>query len=60
MGMTMLRDVRPKVGLMPTMLLFSAGRTILPLVSVANAPDARPNDAATALPLELPEGSCRG
>ena len=56
--MTMLLEVRPTVGLMPTMLLFSAGRRMLPLVSVARVPAASPRAAATALPLELPKGFC--
>ncbi len=55
----MLRDVKPRVGLIPTTLFRSAGLTILPLVSVATDPNARPTDTATALPLELPWGSCR-
>ena len=58
MGIVILLEVRPRVGLMPTILLRSPGSTMLPLVSVATDPIARPTDTATAFPLELPLGSC--
>lgn len=56
-GMTILLDIKPSVGLIPTTLLRSASKTMLQLISVASAPSANPIDAAIALPLELPLGS---
>ncbi|TLD12860.1 uncharacterized protein PgNI_02848 [Pyricularia grisea] len=58
--MTKSRDVNPTVVLMPTMLLYADGEMMDPSVSVPKVPAANPSAAATALPLELPLGSCSG
>lgn len=53
-GTTRKVDVRPTVGLIPTILECSAGETIDPHVSVPRDANARPSDVATADPEEDP------
>ena len=48
------------LGLIPTTLFMDAGDVIEPSVSVPIVPNARPSEADTPLPLELPEGSWFG
>lgn len=56
-GTTTLLDVSPVLGLIPTTPFILDGPMIEPPVSVPTVKAAKPRLAATADPLELPEGS---
>jgi len=51
------RDVRPRVGLIPTILLLLEGHVMLPSVSVPRVTAAIPIDTATPEPEDEPQGS---
>jgi len=56
MGMMPTREIMPSEGLMPTMLLWEAGQTMEPSVSVPTASTAKSAATATAEPELEPQG----
>jgi len=54
------REVKPRVGLIPTTLLLLEGHVILPSVSEPSVTAANPMEADTPEPAEEPQGSAFG